>query len=789
MVYFTRIILFMFTCGMLFSNENLALAQSKTTTEVKSTSSYVRILDVLERQLSQGNTEDSFLASIRTKLEELRPEIQQSLAPVLEEQKEITSLLSELGDAPSENSDESVEIKEKRKMLASRKAELVIQLDVENKLLTRIDNLVEKVGLVRKEVFSNALFKRQTINMELFNSAYTASQKETIALFQLITSWLSFISINMGSIIAALSIATISALAMIIFVPRWIGQYINRDWSIENPSYLSRLFAVLWSAIFVSVYVSIFFIIVNFFGDQFGLFTPKIQQLYYAASVSIVGFILVANLSRGIFAPRYSQWRLLNLSDISSKRISILVVAIGYIYFADYFFGQVNLIVSAPLSLTVVQTMITSFLLGLFLSSIAFIRKETKQTAASQAKPIKWISVPFLIAGAFVIAAALMGYIGLARFVSQQIVISGAIVCLMFIGIQTSRQLAREDVLPHTQFGKFLITRGWLVNQGIEQLGLGLGIIMFLATFFVGLPLLALQWGSQWEDVRFWMVKSLSGFSIGSVTISFVDIFIGFALFLIGIAVTKFFKSWLNKSVLPRTKFDSGVRDSMSAGVSYIGIAIAAIIGVTSAGLDLSNFALVAGALSLGIGFGLQNIVSNFVSGLILLIERPIKVGDWIEAGSAAGFVKKISVRATEIETFNKQSIMLPNSELINSQVGNWTHKNKSGRIDLPIGASYGSDPKLVQEILLGIADAHPKVLKSPEPFVFFEGFGESSLDFQLRIFIADITNQPFVSTDIRFAICEEFKKENIEIPFPQRDLHVRSIDNELMKGLVSNTA
>lgn len=789
MVFLFRVILLFCTCQILFVDQNFAFAQSQSSIEVQKTSSNKRIVDVLERQLNQGKNEDGFLASIRTQLEDLRPVIQEVLKPILEEQNAVSSLLIKLGDAPIESAEESIEIADKRKMLALRRSELVVQADLENKLLARIQKLVDQVGVTRKEAFSNALFKRQSINMELFSSAYDASKQETISLLQLVRSWFSFISVKMKSIIATLSIGFICALAMVLFVPRWIDQFINRDWSIENPSYLSRLFAVLWSAIFVSAYVSMFLVIVHFFGNQFGLFTLKIQSLYYAASVSVVGFILVTNLTRGIFAPRLSQWRLLNLSDTSSIRISLLIIAIGFIYFADYFFSHLNIILSAPLSLTVVQTMITSFLLGILLASTALIKKETKQTDELQAKPIKWISIPFLIAGIFIVAAALTGYIGLARFASQQIVISGAILCLMFIGVETSKQLAREDVLINTRFGANLIEREWFTSQGVEKLGLVFGILMFLSIFFVGLPLLALQWGSQWEDVRFWMVKSLSGFSIGSITISFSDIFIGLTLFFIGIVITKLFKNWLNKTVLPKTKLDSGVRDSMSAGVSYVGIAIAAIIGVTSAGLDLSNFALVAGALSLGIGFGLQNIVSNFVSGLILLIERPIKVGDWIEAGNAAGFVKKISVRATEIETFNNQSIMLPNSELINNQVGNWTHKNKGGRIDLPVGVSYGANPKLVQKILYDIAEAHPKVLKNPEPFVFFEGFGESSFDFQLRFFISDITNQPFVSTDIRFAICEEFKKEKIEIPFPQRDLHVRSIDNTLMKDLVLKNA
>jgi small-conductance mechanosensitive channel len=162
------------------------------------------------------------------------------------------------------------------------------------------------------------------------------------------------------------------------------------------------------------------------------------------------------------------------------------------------------------------------------------------------------------------------------------------------------------------------------------------------------------------------------------------------------------------------------------------------------------------------------------VSGLILLAERPFKAGDWIVAGNVSGFVKKISVRATEIETFQRQTVILPNSELINAAVGNWTHRNRTARIEIAVGVAYGTDARRVRDILMKIATEHPLVLKNPEPAVVFTSFGESSLDFELRIFLLDVFDLNVVQSEIRFAILDAFAAENIEIPFPQRDITIK---------------
>lgn len=733
-----------------------------------------RKVDDLEKQIAADRDDDAKLVEIRLALDDISHALLQSGLAFRPRLQEIAAKLEQLGPPPTDGQPPEPDIvTSERTALVAEKAEINAVLGAAESLSVRINNLLDYIAELRRDLFTRVLTRRYQLDYKLLGEVADAFYSESAELQRTVWSWLRFVlQFKLNSVLAAAFFALCAAVPLV-SGRRLFGRLIHADPTVESPSYLSRLSVAFWSTLLPSVAVFAFLTATYFCFNFYNVLRGDIGEMILALFYVIALVFFVTRLALAALTPRLPNWRLVAVESGAAHWLFWLIAAIATVNGVDYLLSAIYDVMGSPLQLTVAESFFATIIIGILVVLFGFARPFRHGDGRPKPWP-KLVKYFFILLGIVTVVASLLGYVGFAKFLSQQIVITGAILATMYIGVLTAGAASEEGAFGRAPVGRSLQRRFQLDETALDQIGLVASIVLYILVGLVGVPLILLQWGFQWGDVRAWAYSLATGIKLGSVTISLLGIISGLVVFVGGYLLTRWFRNWLDGSVMARGRVDAGVRNSIRTAVGYAGILLAALLGISSAGIDLSNFALVAGGLSLGIGFGLQNVVSNFVSGLIILAERPFKAGDWVVAGDLSGMVKKISVRATEIETFQRQTLIVPNSTFINAPLGNWTHRNKIGRVDMKVGIAYGSDARLAAQVMDAIMRDHPLVLKNPEPAVVFLNFGPAALEFELRFFLADILNSVVVQNDIRFAVLEGFDRERIEIPSSPRAVDPR---------------
>ena len=308
-------------------------------------------------------------------------------------------------------------------------------------------------------------------------------------------------------------------------------------------------------------------------------------------------------------------------------------------------------------------------------------------------------------------------------------------------------------------------------------------IVFLVLVFFIALPvLLDFLQGTRFGKYFSWLESGIiiSGTKITILNVAYLILFIIFFTFL-----SRIIRRALQNKVLPRTRLDIGARASFVNVVIYTFWILAIYTGINILGINLSSLAFMAGALGVGIGFGLQNIVNNFISGIILLFDPSIQVGDMVQIGEDWGTVNRINIRTTIVQSFDNASLIIPNSQMLSNKVTNWSFKDPKVRRQVDVGVAYGSDVQKVRKVLLQIVSDMPEIMDDPAPRVDFMDFGNSALVFRVRFWITSPDYWLTAPTELRFKIDEEFRKNSIEIAFPQQDIHIRSASGleKIFKG------
>ena len=721
--------------------------------------------EMVEEALLDGTVSELFLITLRDEIAERRAEFQ--LAQNVNETrlKNLSDQLVSLGEK-SEEGTEAIEISERRNQLINQIDRLMVPRIRALEAFKRADGLIGEIDIfLRAQKTDNLLqIEKTPLDFRIWPNAFAEFNERIGEMFiEVVNAW------NTPAVKEQFrgKIVTIIGLFAVVIVLLTQGfKWIDRlsvtvkkrqdETSHGLATYLRSLMKV------ANIFLCLYLVLLAWQASQlYGTQTKYLAENILWSVLPIFGALWIA---LRIFPVDKGETSPIEVPSYLCKQAQVLTLVVGItlaLWFINFDlqwmepFGETTTAVSTFILSSILAG--SSFWIGHILSKRPIQVTSEPEPAFKQVLQIRTGQLLMLIS-AISLILSIIGYRSASNALLFPSILSFGLVAGLILTFEAVRDfcaiIAEDSVSGHD----------------------GLVAVAINAALILGsVPLFALIWGARMANLTEVWTQFKSGVKLGDVQISPGALLALIVVFVIGYIITRVIQRTLKNKILPKTKMDTGGQNAIVSGFGYAGIFVAALIAITFAGIDLSSLAIVAGALSVGIGFGLQNIVSNFVSGIILLIERPISVGDWIEVGGNMGTVTNISVRSTSIQTFDKSDLIIPNADLIAGTVTNYTRGNSIGRVILPVGVAYGNDTRKISELLQSIVEGHPMVTKNPPPSIVFQGFGADSLNFEIRAVLSDINYGLSVKSELNHQITESFADNNIEIPFAQRDIWIRN--------------
>ena len=744
--------------------------------------------DAFERLAgAMQSANENELVALREEIRNLRLAIDAEIAPVRTRAKEVQADLERLGPVPEEGVTESRNIQNLRANLRRELEPLEASISQADLNIIEANRLLTDIANRRRDAFYERVLERDKppFTFSAFGTVLEAGKRDWGVFEQRYNDWQSSFE-TAGEFRAALLFLFLSAAAAFLLlwpIPLWADRTLMARYKALEPTPSRRLTLAAFRVISRAVPALVAATIIYQVAAANGIVTEGSSRLVGSILLALGTVFVVEDIATAVFAPKEPEWRLVCVKSKRAVLVRLFLVLTVIVFSANAVLTRMSEWLGSP------RELVTSLSAWLMLAGavLMFVLARSRLWKLSAERPFvispevrtfwRWARHLISVLAVLSVFAVMVGHVALGRFVLTRIYY----LSFLFIAVWLIRALLYEFAeklsqnLSATHAPEQQMQPG--KQKGDQRLFVfWLQLMIDFAVLVGTVPLALLIVGVKWTDMRNWAIDLIIGFEVGGVTISLGNIFTAFIAVFVIMVLTRFIQRTADKRIFEQARIDTGLRNTFRTLIGYVGLVLGVMVGIGALGFPLANLAIVAGALSLGIGFGLQSIVNNFVSGLILLFERPIKVGDWIVTSAGEGIVKRISVRSTEIETFDWASVIIPNSELITAPVTNWTHKNRYTRLTIPIGLSYDVDPEQAAELLLQVAKANRRALNYPAPVVYFSGFGDSSLDFEVRIFINNVDDRIPVQNELRIAIFKSLQEAGMDIPFPQRDLHVRGL-------------